>query len=725
MLLCFKDYVVATTVGQDVVPVTQMLLSGDYSSLTSEGFSLTEDSTPVGIKLVPTGNSFDITTAAELYDKQLLVETDAEAEQIEETILALATNLQVDGEQFLELLAGAQTILSVITTDAEIPKRAEMPSSIKLKAWVSAINSTKGFTANAVETVTMDTPESEIIMKIDSAKNIINGLPNSAQINALFSHDESHKTILWRKLGVQEEDLLGTGETDSIDVLPNEQRLYEQLNQLLMDLAAVEENNPINGDGTWKYIPETFTSYMESLIYRALSANWKHTGLIHTIAEEEEEDDDDDDDDDDNTNADGKVEKPVSVNNQAISLTAEEMDVLKASLVAKRLPVAFIRSALDMIKDFIQACIAQEVDPKVYIICFIKLLRWGNRRPRLLKLTLPNRSLETELFTSVDDFANFEKKVRELEGKTLLPVGYVYGWCKLSPGTKLQYGLTDMPKDLITGIMCKRFYDVLGSGGKTTSELVYVDALNMIDEEFHSDIIGINFDKDTNSFKIVDNGTKDILENSQGNAYTIEPIVEGKEKQAEYTLPNCMIDIVSPLNVNNKKRVGLSYLMYLLNIVEDGTLTQDEISLLTSCMPLLKQLKAREGDTYAHFIDMANLFSNEQPTKLISLTPSSVFQSEPVVEKPVYSLMSAKVVLEKAFYIRDNTGKIVGYLATKPFGLYLPNTTVLEAVNHPKLPNVESVIAYVESSMGKIKAQVTDENYLQTLESALNYLREV
>lgn len=717
MILTYDSHPIAVIHGNKIHPITKMLLTGDYSLLTEFKVILT---TMDGVLVSPTiafeneDILVEIDPLVYLYNSGNETNDEETLTEYNDIIQDYSVLFEVDPEELDAFCKEAEYMYTLLTTEEPLSMKAVEPKSIKLKPWIQALNGVKGFVTLASETVQMSSPESDVIVRLDKPSDIINGLDVSTQFAPLYDYSRDMQSILWRQYGIPEEVMIGTGETDYIDVLPNEEKLYKQLKQLGTDLLASSDINPDTNTGDYIAASPLFSEYMSTLIYRAIAANWKHTGLHFVITSEEEEVDDNDidEDDEDSMRKASKNDNAVQGSNEQAIWTIEEKEEIEKKFLARGRTLKSITSAFTNVQNYIKTCNAQDgVDhSETYILCLIKLLRWGSRRPLRIRIGDMPRSLETDMFQVLDDFENSEKRLVEINGKSLMPQQRVITSINIPPNLKVKYGLVDAPLLVTTGIMCRQFYDIVDRPGKKIVETVYVDALNILDDEFKNNIIGLDFNSDTNSFELTEATTEGLILSKpgfSGSDRTVNGIVvaNGSEKTSEYTLPDVLIDTVSRINIPNKKRAGLNMAYFILSQLGDGNLSEDSVSLLVKVLPYIKALPKQKSPTLpVNFLDVINAITNFKPT--MSIPTSNAFE-ESTPPNAKFKLMESTRPMVGGFNVRNASGQIVAYFLTKPvFGIYSVNSPITGSSDHPQLASIDAVVSFVEPKLPQIKASV-------------------
>ena len=713
MVIQYNNHPIAVVDGGHIISIVQMLSTGDYTPLTKFGVILKEvedSAVSPTIAFEDEDLLVDLTDIVDLYNS-LIGSTDSELmDDFNGTVSDYAEIFEIPVEELLTCCSEALNDYVALTTDEPLLTKAVEPKSIRLKPWIQALNKFKGFVTLSSETVQMSSPESEVIVRLDKANDIINRLDVSTQFAPLYDYNKDMQSVLWRQYGVPEELMIGTGETDYIDILPNEEKLYQQLKQLSSDLAAHDNITPDAKTGECIAVSPLFSDYMLTLIYRAISANWRHTGLHFVITSEEEEVDENDiDESDEDAVAElSKNDNAIQGSNEQVLWTPEEKLEIEKKFLARGRTLKSITSAYSNVKNYITTCNNQQgVNPAdTYIFCLLKLLRWGSRRPLRIRIGDMPRSIETDMFQILDDFENSEKKLIEIDGKSLIPFKRVMVSITIPPNLKVKYGLIDTPLMLTTGLMCRQVYEIVDRPGKKIVEMIYVDALNMLDDEFKNGIIGLDYDKNTSTFSLTDETTESIILSKQGYSggdrlVLGDSVANGSEKGAEYTLPDVLVDTVSKLNLPNKKRAGLNMAYYILAQLSDGNLPEESIALLSKVLPYIKELPKSKSPTIpVSFLDVVNAIVKYKPA--IEIPTSNAFEDTQLDNK--IRFMDSPNPLEMGYNVRNNAGQVVAYFSPKPvFGIYSLNTKILNTVDHPQLATIDAVVKFVEAKLPAVK----------------------
>lgn len=728
MIIQYNNHPIAVVDGEHILSIVQMLSTGDYTPLTRFGVVLKEID---GIDVNPTiafedeDLVFDLTELIDLYCSIRDTQDNEMLEEYNQTVNDYADIMEVPVSELADICAEAANDYILLTTDEPLITKAVEPKSIRLKPWIQALNKLKGFVALSSETVQMSSPESEVIVRLDKASDIINHLDVSTQFAPLYDYSKDMQSILWRQYGVPEELMIGTGETDYIDVLPNEEKLYQQLKQLASDLAAHENFTPDAKTGECIAASPLFSDYMLTLIYRAISANWRHTGLHFIITSEEEDIDENDiDESDEDSIAElNKNDNAVQGSNEQVLWTPEEKLEIEKKFLARGRTLKSITSAFSNIKNYITTCNNQQgVNPaETYILCLIKLLRWGSRRPLRIRIGDMPRSIETDMFQVLDDFENSEKKLIEIDGKSLIPFKRVMVSITIPPNLKVKYGVIDTPLMLTTGLMCRQIYEIVDRPGKNIVEMLYVDALNMLDEEFKNSIVGLDYDANTNTFSLTDETTEALVLSKQGYSggdrlVLGDSVANGSEKSAEYALPDVLVDTVSKLNLPNKKRAGLNMAYYILAQLGDGNMSEESVALLAKVLPYIKELPKQKSPTIPlSFLEVINAIVKYKPA--IEIPTSNAFETTQLNDR--LKFLDSTNPIEMGYNVRNGAGQVIAYFSPKPvFGIYSLNTKILNAVDHPQLASIAAIVSFAEAKLPVIKGVL--QNNLELYEQIVN-----
>ena len=127
---------------------------------------------------------------------------------------------------------------------------------------------------------------------------------------------------------------------------------------------------------------------------------------------------------DDNTDDDSDSAGPeyTVVSNASFNLTTDEREELNRKLAhaGHLINNGVFDNALDKVKSFLAINLAKNLSEDIYIECLIKLLRWGDRRVRKLKLFVEDRYIDTDLFDFKDDFTHLTRIPVKQYGKRII-----------------------------------------------------------------------------------------------------------------------------------------------------------------------------------------------------------------------------------------------------------------------------------------------------------------
>ena len=680
--------------GQSVSSLTSILQDGKGDLLT--GYNIVQSQVPCGMQL--TGNDKgDVGPLLELWkvyqrEQDKGNDTSAIVEQFEffcgligiqlfELLMLLPTV-----EQDAAILSGAKTLTR------ELP----LPANIKLKIYVEALNKLSGFSSNKVsQTVLMRTPADQIKLKLDTPSNILTNAISNGDIQNLIKLPEDHQTILWRQRGVKEEELLGTGEYDMTYPLPNEEELVANLKALS---ERVKEQS--NQEG----IPNQLKEYFITLIYRALLANWQHTGIVPMI---DAMMDDNTDDDSDSAGPEYTV-----VSNASFNLTIDEREELNRKLAdaGHLINNGVFDNALDKVKSFLAINLAKNLSEDIYIECLVKLLRWGDRRVRKLKLFVEDRYIDTDLFDFKDDFTHLTRIPVKQYGKLYIPKGVLFFKNTIPKQKQMALGLTELPMEMVMGMICTAKYKYEEDPTASSTEDIFMDAYTIIENK--DEILLLDYDPERQTFSSSEKAMLELLDGFAITVVTNEDMFKNGAAKYYSEVPKILESAVLPLTLDNKKKVGLFYTLSLLSEEVTRELTDSEMRLLSMQLPILQDIQAIGESGKLSLDRLLNCVVKSQ-SKLntsASLTSapqlSTRFQTqaapEPVVQKKPATLPATH--LQKAYTVfSEETQTPICYIATKPFGLYSLNSIVDEVARHAQFTTIAGTLKFFKEKVEAFK----------------------
>ena len=754
MIFKFKDVVTHAT-GSDgrILPVLSLIQRGDTDTLLT--MDVVQSNVPAGM-LLTCSDAVPLDPFVTLYGSYtMLTQIGAPTDDVISQLTMVAGLYNITIADFLAVLSDADNVMQQMTGASKLQEKIVPPNNHKLKAVVSALNKLSGFTETTVlQTLQMRTCEDIINLKLDNVPSIMSGLYNDGNISQLIQLPDEHTKILWRQHGVKEDELIGSGECDATYPLPNEELIVSQLKSLSSQLKA--KLNSVT-------MTTAFEDYINALIYRACRANWKHTGLTPLMSLLEDDGAEDDGSSEDTSDIDGndKEDAATQAGDKVYDYYLEPgaNEYLERLLRDAGMSLDAFRDILDqinsLIKDsehYIKAIkgIGDDIDYRtdLYIECFVKLLRWGNRRVKRLKLSNPNRYIDTDdLFKLKDDNSCYEPTIVKQFGKTFSPIGTIYYGPNVNiPIERLvSLEIPPLPSNMPVGLLATKQVVYLDSPTQAKEHIkVWLDAYSII--EHKDDILGLQYNESTGKFEYEEGMKVDansfvhqVFCGGCKEMVVPEKYVSGDKIEYEADVPQCIEDIVLPLDLDDKKRAGLFYSLVKLSEWNPSNPTEAETKLLFPQREVFKALGDIDTSYDISLMDVLNAINpvigtiKPVTTKIPELSnkfasagnpPNNRVEEEvapkfvpPTLDKPI----------PEAYTIFSEERKVpVCYIVLRPLKLVSLDTIVDTPKRSTEFDSQYNAITFLEGQMNKMReVGKLSEKAEATFTTFIQYLKEV
>lgn len=542
------------------------------------------------------------------------------------SIEALARKLGTTYESFLTTLRRADMEVSILQGRLAPIRKLPLPRNMFVEAIVNKINE-KYFPATiSKSTVKMENPSDDVVLALPYPEDVVISnytLPNLSQ---LYSVPEELATSKWKtvakELGIPPEYVAGNDDNNKGGIHQNEMLLYKNLQSIYAECVKAEFNVTSDDPKFLSMRPKSFKKFMEDMLYIVLRHNWQHTIRIPKVdATESLMDDDDngfeyDEDDNSGTNA----ARDLTAFDYTFDYTDEDIADTLVKLRKLRIIDTSITNIPDGRKflfDFLEFLDSKKPNPYYPIEAFIKLLRWGNRKPSKLYLgDFDTHYFDMDTFQVKEEFNEEESKVVSFYGHNLLPKNVVVLPISTSITIKELYNI---PKDvamIIPGVFCTKTYQSKSNPDKRLYKTYYMDALNILETYRNHDtenfIYGIKYEGGKFSAineeyeRLFRAARSDVAEGQTYSIYTFTPTLA----DSVYQLPELLIDDFLNTEVPNKKmELHLPGLMMGLEEADLSTLPDHIQYWLPKAAYIYKQLINQDKDN-VDLITFLNAIAN-------------------------------------------------------------------------------------------------------------------
>lgn len=754
MIFKFKEVVTHAT-GSDgkILPILSLIQRGGIDTLLT--LDVVQSSVPAGM-LFTCSDAVPLDPFVTLYGSYtMLTQIGAPTDEVISQLTMVAGLYGITVTEFIAVLSDAENTMQQMTGAVKLQEKIVPPNNHKLKAVVNALNKLSGFSETTVlQTLQMRTHEDTINLKLDNVPSILSGIYSDGNVSQLIQLPEEHTKILWRQNGVKEDELIGSGEYDETYPLPNEELLVSQLKSLSSQLKAKLNSATMTS---------AFEDYVNALIYRACRANWKHTGLTPLMALLEDDGAEDDGSSEDTSDIDGsdKEDAATQAGDKVYDYYLEPgaNEYLERLLRDAGMSLDAFRDVIDQVTSLIKDSehhvktvkgIGDDIDYRtdIYIECFVKLLRWGSRRVKRLKLANPNRYIDTDdLFKLKDDNSCYEPTVVKQFGKTFSPIGTIYFGPNVTiPADRLMsLGIQPPPSNMPVGLLATKQVVYLDSPTQAREHIkVWLDAYNII--EYKDDILGLQFNETTGKFEYEEGMQVDansfvhqVFCGGCKEMVVPEKYVSGDKIEYEADVPQCLEDIVLPLDLDDKKRAGLFYSLVKLSEWNTSPLTESETRLLVPQIEVFKALSDIDSNYDISLMDVLNTINpvvgsiKPVATRIPELSnkfsgainPPNNQVTEEV--KPKFVPPTLDKPIPEAYTIFSEERKVpVCYIVLRPLKLVSLDTIVDTPKRSSEFDSQFSTIKFLEGQMDKMRELgKLSEKAEDTFTTFIKYLKEV
>ena len=256
----------------------------------------------------------------------------------------------------------------------------------------------------------MSSPEDMVFLKLPSYERVISDTtPLAVNFKEFFNPYKENKYFSYEYKeyllpGDNIRDIIGYPENNNLDIQDNELDFFNSMKSLI-DYATQKYYSGVSVADCKKYghCDPKVTEYLINLAVIVGAWNWSHTGKYPIIIQT-------DDFNEDGSQVDDVSSESMSSKNYNRQFLGEHDHFLDAEVML----TGFIKKAIDAGNIYAPA------------EAVIKLLRWGNRKPTMLKLGGYDKYLDLDSFLITDSSGTFADKIPiKQDGATYSPLAFI------------------------------------------------------------------------------------------------------------------------------------------------------------------------------------------------------------------------------------------------------------------------------------------------------------
>lgn len=656
---------------------------------------------------------------------------------VKSAITKLSDVLRVDYDILVDALQRTEDEYALMMGKLSPKSKYPAQVDIYLSTYAQKINALFYPAVNIMQTVKMETPQSEIVLSLPSATEVLNNSPDTPyelpDLSQLYSVPDGVKSFFWAKYatatGIPPEHVVGTRENASAGLLSNESRLYDQLRSIYAECVKTEYRVTPDSPTFEMHRPKSYMEFIENLIYVALRHNWMHTIAIPSYAHldaliEEDSDNDYDESDDD----DARVDKAVYVTNYTFDVQEEDKEAKLQQLrvLFNRADVHTLINGYEAVIDYLKFIDSKSPSISNYIMTFIKLLRWGDAKISRLSLDTYNKIyLDLEYFIQSEDRENRERVIHTINGKSLLPTNATYLAINPPPTLMAAVQMTGNLRGIVPGIYVDRMYRAVDNN-EALNEPYYIDVFKLYEDYTNNShegfVVGIAFENGVFYYEDDKVATlcKGLGNPLFGRDYINEYNFSVDSNKVSFEVPEAYLDDFLSVDIADKR--GTLNSIRLIEMYKKGSLraVPTEFHTWLTRWAYIYKYAVDEGHEILDLCSLLNII-HKKKSQIFEITAGSAKSSIPLSDafdkdfdndheenmigefnmaKVTYDAFFPNKPLEKAYVVRNSRGGILCYL-TPDLSVYHRDSVVEVVLTDRQIEYIQVVNACMKKDPSK------------------------